>query len=179
MRERCQATPGVRWPKPALLRPTPGNFGVPDTMRASPIRGGMANLRLGCVRALHGTRGRRWGRRCSKHRSTHPTASHTPPDADRTRPSTDPVGRSRPVPWRASPLPPSAAVSPGASRPGCLACEHKKQKHFLVPTMESLPNLAGGLDTDESSLSRSGDRIPPAVSELGGRAGRREGRDGQ
>eukprot|EP01043_Picozoa_sp_COSAG02_P040204 COSAG02_NODE_3233_length_7129_cov_27.245946_5_plen_207_part_00 len=37
--KRCQATPGVRRPKPALLRPTPGNLGVPDTMRASPIRG--------------------------------------------------------------------------------------------------------------------------------------------
>ena len=39
-RERCQATPGVRRPEPAPLRPTPGKLGVPDTMRASLIRGG-------------------------------------------------------------------------------------------------------------------------------------------
>ena len=39
-RERCQATPGVRRPEPAPLRPTPSNSGVPDTMRASLIRGG-------------------------------------------------------------------------------------------------------------------------------------------
>ena len=60
-----------------------------------------------CIENVMAIRGRRWGRRCSKHRSTHPTASHTSLDAARTRPSTDPVGRSRPVPWRASPLPPS------------------------------------------------------------------------
>ena len=39
-RERCQATPGVRRPEPAPLRPIPGKLGVPDTMRASLIRGG-------------------------------------------------------------------------------------------------------------------------------------------
>ena len=71
-------------------------------------------------------RGRRWGRRCSKHRSTRPTASHTSLDAARTRPSTDPVGRSRPVPWRASPSPPSRPPPSRACR-GRHTCEHKIQ----------------------------------------------------
>ena len=66
-----------------------------------------------------------------------------------------------------------------ATRPGPLTCAHKIQKHFLVPTMESLSNLAGGLDQYESSLSRSGVTNPSLSFELGGQQERSEGRDGQ
>ena len=55
----------------------------------------------------------------------------------------------------------------------------QKTKTLLSSNDGIFPKIGTGLDTDESSLSRSGDTNPPEVSELGGRAGRREGRDGQ
>ena len=45
--------------------------------------------------------------------------------------------------------------------------------------MESLSNLAGGLDQYESMPRRSRDRNRPAVSELASQQGRSKGRDGQ
>ena len=63
--------------------------------------------------------------------------------------------------------------------PGPLTCAHKIQKHFLVPTMEFSPNLAGGLDHLLGRLSRSGAKNLPLSFELRGQQGRSEGRDGQ
>ena len=66
-----------------------------------------------------------------------------------------------------------------ATRPGPLTCAHKIQKHFLVPTMESLSNLAGGLDQGESMPRRSRDTFPSAVVEPASQQGRSKGTDGQ
>ena len=56
---------------------------------------------------------------------------------------------------------------------------HKIQKHFLVPTMEFSPNLAGGLDHILGRPSRSGAKNPSLSFQLRGQQGRSEGRDGQ
>ena len=77
---------------------------------------------------------------------------------------------------RLRPLLPGARL---AQEPGPLTCAHKIQKHFLVPTMEFSPNLAGGLDLLVGRPSRSGAKNPPLSFELRGQQGRSEGRDGQ
>ena len=67
----------------------------------------------------------------------------------------------------------------GWQKAGPLTCAHKIQKHFLVPTMEFSPNLAGGLDLLVGRPSRSGAKNPPLSFQLRGQQGRSEGRDGQ
>ena len=127
--ERHQA---MRGHEAALLRRTPGNSRVPEAMVTSRVgrSDGKPAFWPSGVRSGRQTRGRRWrrgpSRRCPRHRSSRPTASHTSPDADRTRPSTDPVGRPRPVPWRAFPSPPSQPP-PSRARHRRHTCEHKIQ----------------------------------------------------